>query len=235
MQFWESILAGRRAIISRLLDIQYSRVDRHEAAFAKDGSNCSFSGHVRLECDILSYGSLIRHLLRVGLWPRKAPEQVDCTVDTLIKALRFDPWAKHYICRVYEFEAKVKDLLSCVPSPVLDSHRQHFKAQKSSLPFWIKAKHYCSRGEEHWDISVGCRTPEISDYTMLFQLRSNISWQFQLQGLWLQRLKYSPFFYFAIASVIVTSFPSLHLPVTPTVSLNLFVHMSKGQGKFHIL
>jgi hypothetical protein len=30
---------------------------------------------------------------------------------------------------------------------------------------------------------VGFWTPEISDYAMLFQLRSNISWQFQLQKL----------------------------------------------------
>jgi hypothetical protein len=92
-------------MISKVLDIQYSRVDRLEASFAKGGIVCY---HGRLDCDLKSYGTLIRHLCKMGVWPRKVPEQVHCTADALIKALKYDPSVKHINCEIYKFEGKSK-------------------------------------------------------------------------------------------------------------------------------
>jgi hypothetical protein len=79
----ENILAIRLEVIEKLFDLPYSQVTRFENnsnVLCQQGSNPA--------CDAIIYGSLLRSLQRVDLWPRKDPKVLRTSVNDLAIVIR---------------------------------------------------------------------------------------------------------------------------------------------------
>lgn len=139
----ESILDIRHLCIYKLLDIPYSKIDEFGQLDRVSGSVCRYNS---LACDAMTYGSLALGLYRIGLWPRKTPEEIHLSVKELGENLRslstfyyLDDYSRygrhaHQSCSSRHFKTEISEVLSHIPDPVLDSHRRHMETQRTGGP-----------------------------------------------------------------------------------------------------
>ncbi|CZR66909.1 uncharacterized protein PAC_16810 [Phialocephala subalpina] len=123
----ERIQEVRKELIKNLLEVPYSRLDRYESTVA---SICSRPGN-REGCDAAIYGSIARGVQKAGLWPRKQAEDIHMSAKELatrVKDIRiyapYDSYSNQY-CGGPGFWDQIPNILSAVPSPVLDLPRRH--------------------------------------------------------------------------------------------------------------
>jgi hypothetical protein len=82
-------------------------------------------------CDDLNYGSLLRNLEEVGLWPLPCPEKAQDSIGTLagkLNGMKFPRYEMHEECHL-DFTGRVKNILDSMGSAVLAAHRMHMKVQ----------------------------------------------------------------------------------------------------------
>jgi len=95
------------------------------------------------DCNAIVYGSLLRGLHSIDLWPRKRPEDIHISIQELrqkLEALRistllghrdgFGVYTNHSRCSIPNYREEICEVLLSIADPVLDSHRQHMKAPK---------------------------------------------------------------------------------------------------------
>jgi len=91
-----------------------------------------------MECDAITYGSLLLGLQRANLWPQKKPEDVQDSVKNLkqkILVLQTLFWTKrgeHEACGIRGFKARLVTELSDI-NPTLDYHRRHMEGVAAAL------------------------------------------------------------------------------------------------------
>lgn len=89
----------------------------------------------RKECDAIVYGSLLRGLQELDLWPRKPADTIKISVNELASQLQslynyVYPRSGHDSCNLaFRLRDQIASTLSSVPNPVLASHRRHMRIQ----------------------------------------------------------------------------------------------------------
>ena len=137
----ETILEARQTSIAALFDACHKLVD----SYTTPQLVCRASGpweHTRKECDALVFGSLIKGLKDLGIWPTThTPGDYHGSVSALIKGLsslhcyvlekRSYSSTLHMGCKFTEkLELEIERIkIDVVPSGVHDSHREHMKQQ----------------------------------------------------------------------------------------------------------
>lgn len=89
------------------------------------------------ECDAITCGSHVLDLNSIGLWPQKSPDKINISVQDLATKLgSLKIWTypalrntDHYNCGLVGFKDQRINVLSSMPSPVLESHRRHLRIQ----------------------------------------------------------------------------------------------------------
>jgi hypothetical protein len=130
----ERIQEVREETIKNLLDLPYGILDQYESTIA--GICCQRAG--REGCDAAVYGSIARGLQKAGLWPRKRAKDIHMSAkelaakvgDIQIYYYANSHYENHYGCGAPNFRQQITNILSAVPSPALELHRQHMEAQK---------------------------------------------------------------------------------------------------------
>jgi hypothetical protein len=139
--FLENILKIRLATIRKLLDSPYSQIQVYERvsktadhSLFPNGTVCQMGNAPA--CDALVYGSLTISLFKVGLWPKKAAEDIYCSVETVaymirsVKVLGLPGYSDHTYCGKRNYAEYVLTILREMPNPILDSHKVHMKVQR---------------------------------------------------------------------------------------------------------
>ncbi|KAF8855126.1 hypothetical protein BDZ45DRAFT_805227 [Acephala macrosclerotiorum] len=131
--FLERIQELREELIRNLLEVPYSRLDKYESTIA---SICCQPGNNKEGCDAAIYGSIARGVQKAGLWPRKRAGDIHMSANELatkVKDIRIYSasygYEGHHSCGSPTFRAQVTNILSAVPSQVLDIPRRD-KLQK---------------------------------------------------------------------------------------------------------
>lgn len=137
----DSILNVRIAILCDVLDIVYCQVDR----FSDPKSiRCLRKTE---DCDSLVYGSLIRGLRKVGVWPKVDPNDITISIRSIcadLENVKIGTFAEasgnsycgqyqHHQCSIPSLHEEVKGIILSNPDPVLEAHRKHMKSQADLL------------------------------------------------------------------------------------------------------
>ena len=129
----ERIQEVREETIKNLLKVPYSRLDQYESTIS---GICCQPGN-REGCDAAIYGSIARGVQKAGLWPRKragdihiSPKELAAKVGDIRLYYAKYSYENHSNCGASNLAGQVTNILSAVPSPVLELHRQHMEGQK---------------------------------------------------------------------------------------------------------
>ena len=147
----DTILEARRTRIAALLDACYKLVDCylsnqlvcHAREYISYVGHRSMSEVVRRECDTLVFGSLVKGMKGLGIWPTiLTSEDYHGSISELNKGLRslhcFTLQAKssssdtpHLSCSfMHSLNSEINRIEeSIMPSGVDDSHREHMRQQ----------------------------------------------------------------------------------------------------------
>jgi hypothetical protein len=85
------------------------------------------------------YGSLMRGLRKVGIWPRMSPDDVLFSLESLYSGLKdmrigvfhsgHKAYQAHHDCAIQSLEHELLEVMSSITDPVLKEHRNHMKSQ----------------------------------------------------------------------------------------------------------
>lgn len=143
----ESILQCHQKQLQALINIPYDLAESYHPPTNFGKSTRTLCRFQQAECDAVTYGSLLLGLIKIGLWPRKSPEQIFLLDNTLVayflselKILQ-QPLTKDADGRTYNHDAclsvniknAVDEVLQQDFNPVLDSHTLHMNTQKKRL------------------------------------------------------------------------------------------------------
>ncbi|KAI9769222.1 MAG: hypothetical protein M1840_004351 [Geoglossum simile] len=150
----ESILSTRHAVITRLVAITYTYVNR----FLKDPGYVCRRPKSQSQCDAFVFGTLILGLQKLHLWPERGDninglsiEVFASTVESLVPshwtgvsylAESSNPGemgkvSSHFCGKlVSEYQTEIADAIKSIPSPVLKSHLRHIQTQKEKMGKW---------------------------------------------------------------------------------------------------
>lgn len=132
--FSESILSVRHETIHELLKLPYDYID----LFHRSTVSVCCQQYFRKECDAMVYGSLLKSLQELDLWPRKSADNIKMSVDLLASRIEslgiyvypMNDFSDHFNCNlVPRFRDRIPSLLASIPNPVLASHRRHMRIQ----------------------------------------------------------------------------------------------------------
>jgi hypothetical protein len=139
--FPENVLKIRLATIRKLLDSPYSQIQVYELAskaadhlLFPNGTVCQLDNDPA--CDALVYGSVTISLVKEGLWPKKAAEDIYCSVAKVagmissVKVFDLPGYTDHTYCGKRNYAEDVLTILRGIPNPILDSHKVHMKVQR---------------------------------------------------------------------------------------------------------
>ena len=90
------------------------------------------------ECDSIRYGSLLRELARIKLWPQIRADSCSLSVTSLIskisemRAKHLGGKGNHWPCSHMNFPTKFNSITSAMPDPVCEQHRRHMEAARSA-------------------------------------------------------------------------------------------------------
>ena len=130
----EHIQEVREETTKNLLGLPYRILDQYESTIA----SIYYQRAGREGCDNAVYGSIARGLQKAGLWPRKRAKDIRISTkelaakvgDIQIYYYANSHYKNHYGCGAPNFSKQITNILSAVPSPALELHRQHMEAQK---------------------------------------------------------------------------------------------------------
>ncbi|KAL1643532.1 hypothetical protein SLS58_004892 [Diplodia intermedia] len=136
----ESIMSVRTATIALLQDACYGYQDKYLASYTVPDTEsvcCHCGVDADRECDATVLGSFIISLHENGLSPfREDPTKVKMSIEEFAERLKrvelIDCRHSHFgSCNFApELWGKIEKVLTCIPSPVLDSHVRHMERQK---------------------------------------------------------------------------------------------------------
>lgn len=98
----------------------------------------SASRHILAECDAMVYGTLLRGLQELDLWPRKPADIIKISVHKLALQLQSlvifvypaNDFSDHFSCNfVNSFKDRIALKLRSIHNAVLASHRRHMRIQ----------------------------------------------------------------------------------------------------------
>jgi hypothetical protein len=86
------------------------------------------------ECTVMLYGSVMRPMIKLGIWPPSTRQSVDILnsvndFSAPLSGIRIYCHKNHYSCNLFGNEIRdgVIAIFRNIPIPLLESHRQHFK------------------------------------------------------------------------------------------------------------
>ena len=137
----ESILSIRLATIGNLLTMIYDYVD----SFANNKKTVCRQKPYADQCDTLVYGSILRGLHALDLWPRRSFDTINISLQGLVTQLQslkiftypgdrdaygYQRSNSHHSCDWQEKNNVIAVTLSSMPNPVLESHHRHMQIQR---------------------------------------------------------------------------------------------------------
>lgn len=133
-----------------MLDVPNDMLEQYEQNGQRYPKNICTQGGSAEACDNLIYSSLMG-LVRCGLLPRYRPEDFKysykylrdnigmievktCPTENIsISDSPIDTIVNHETCKGESLSAKVQKVMDSMPTPVLECHRVHMRAQQKKL------------------------------------------------------------------------------------------------------
>ncbi|KAK0119394.1 hypothetical protein ONS95_010846 [Cadophora gregata] len=149
------ILSVRNEAINAAVSVPFSQLARYEAAVPPRGPvqlvcQVQVERDHRLACDALSHGRLIRSLMSNGIYQKSTDELVTMpdtdleNVAAILDDLKLQlnpghnlvgPGGDHSACSTIDYRQERIKIMYNLRSPVLDSHIEHMRTQRTKLGF----------------------------------------------------------------------------------------------------